>query len=198
MEGYRCQMSKQTRRSYIKCPNCDHQSVISRKFSRLKGDGHLKNFHCPNCNSLQRHTEISNYDVYSYRKKNEEFSNIKIFKSKRRLEVKINTSASLFRTWNILEADLTTQSIILNSDYNLMENLLLNYIEEGDFREEVNLYYQEKPTIIEEAVIKFNISMAVYERFKLICEEAGLIDTIVIHHILEFIYDNDVELEPLN
>lgn len=182
----------------IKCPNCGYISVIPRKTLNSKGPDHLKNFHCPKCTSYQKHTEIDHYDEYVFRRKNGLVSGIKVYRDKRRVEVKVKTSNSHFRRWDELENSLVTRSIIHNSDYNLIETFILNYLDEGKFAEEINDNYRSEISLTEDVIMKFNISRSIYDRFIFKCEDNNLVDTRVLHHILEYIFNNDIDLEIYN
>lgn len=190
--------SKQMRESHLKCPNCNHISSIPRHTNRTRRNNHIKNFYCPKCKSYQKHNEINDYDKYKYLKDNDLLSEVKIYHAKRREELVVETSKVIFKYWDQLENDLVTKNYVMNADYNLIENLLLNYINKDSLFFNINNYYMKngsKRETLDKVRIKFNISSFILNRFKIICRQKNKDCINVIQTILEYLLymDNSID-----
>ena len=153
----------------LRCPNCGNYTSIQRSISQGRERDHIKNLHCPHCKTYQKFTEIRNYDKVRYLELNNDPTTIKIYNNINRIMIKLEVNNQYFKVMNELESRLVNNSIILNSDYNLMETLILNYINnDTEFRTKVKEI--DRMDIYDPVILGLNIKKPLYDLFEDYCK----------------------------
>lgn len=160
----------------LKCPNCGGMSTIQREIRISHERDHVKNLYCPQCKTTQKFTQIQNYEEYQYAEKTKSDKLLHIFTVPNRINLGIFMNDNVFVKWSKMNEDLIKRAITVNSDYNLAEILLLNYItDNNNIRSSIIEYpYTIYKNAYEPVVIKFSIKNSIYWTFLDICREDKL------------------------
>ena len=165
-------MGKKGKESFefqLRCPSCGNYTSIQRASGSTRANGHLKNFHCPYCESYQKFTEVHNYDEMRFLDNDPMRSTIKIYHNQDRVRVNLVVTPHFFKIWSLTEEKLVSEAIITNSDYNLIENLILNFINnETGLREKV--VKTDRMEIYTDVVLSLNIKKSILDLFTDYCD----------------------------
>lgn len=182
----------------LMCPNCGEISNIQRHNSRLKSKGHIKDLNCPFCQSMQKMIEIPNLDEYNYAIRNsEKLTELKLYSNKRSTtEFNIKLTIGTFNRWEKLISDPFNERIFNLADYNLMETIMLNFLNESKFREKMTRRYNETEKKIKDIVfsesMNFRINSTLYKRFITHCETLMIKPNILIQSMIDEMYESDI------
>ncbi|QXN67916.1 hypothetical protein FPHOBKDP_00166 [Listeria phage LPJP1] len=152
------------------CNNCGNKVMIQRKVSINKAVDHIKTINCYHCKSYQQFTEVVDYE-----KSNNLFGhdntkiNLVIF-DKPRKNIRVIIPKKYIDNYTNREKDLIYSGILNNSDYNLIELFILNYIDNNGITEEMNIQNMEIIDFIPETLL-LNCRYDIYEDFVKSCKK---------------------------
>lgn len=178
---------------HLKCPNCGNVTPIMKNASNVKESGHLKKFSCPKCKVYSNHEQINDYDTYSYKEKAMKVP-VKVYRDRSRVELLIPTTGAYLLKYTKLGQNLVNQNILYQGDYNLLENLILNYLHEAPFQTEVDSYYTAN-VVLDQVYIKANVNAFILEQLKDLCSAKNMLLDKTLHALFHYIYVNDISLQ---
>lgn len=197
-------MKVSTKMTNLLCPHCGNVSTIQRMTNSLKEEGHSKNLNCPYCKSMQRTIEIPDMDSYNYRTKySENASEVKLFsKNFSAVSVNVRLTIGTFRKWKSVIKEPINEKIFEVSEYNLMETLILNFLNTKAYKEKVMHDYKLRvknmnKTILSET-INFKLNRVVFNRFMEYCRANDIEPSVLIQSIIDDFHGSEIKYDFSN
>lgn len=189
------------RETSLMCPNCGMINTIQRKNANLRVEGHVKDLNCPGCKSMQKMIEIPDIDKYNYTlKSSDNLLNIKLYSKYVTVSnLKVTLTIGSYKKWSKILSNEIYKKIFDQSDYNIMETLLLNYLNNDDFREKADKLYKLKNKIniksIQMENVTFSIYTPIYVRISDYCLMENIDISVLLQTLMDMMDESDVKFD---
>ena len=143
-------------------------------------------------------------DSYNYRTKySENASEVKLFsKNFSAVSVNVRLTIGTFRKWKSVIKEPINEKIFEVSEYNLMETLILNFLNTKAYKEKVMHDYKLRikniyKTILSET-INFKLNRVVFNRFMEYCRANDIEPSVLIQSIIDDFHGSEIKYDFSN